>query len=62
MLAKRWIPVGSLLEVLEKALELLENPLEVLRKALEKLCAEPLKKKKIGEKPVGKVHASRSRC
>ena len=32
----RWVPVVSLLEVLEKALE-------VLRKAVEKLRAEPLK-------------------
>ena len=39
-LAKHWIPVRSLLEVLEKVLE---NPLEVLRKAVEKLCAELLK-------------------
>ena len=47
-LAKGWISVGSPLEVLEKALEGLANPLEVLRKAV--------------EKPVGKVHASHSRC
>ena len=44
VLAKYWIPIGSLLEVLEKALEVLENQLEVLRKAVEKLCAELLKK------------------
>ena len=42
-LAKRWIPVGHPLEVLEKALEVLENLLEVLRKAVVKLCAKPLK-------------------
>ena len=48
VLAKRWIPVGCPLEVLE-------NPLEVLRKAVEIMC-------RAVEKPVGKVHAGRSRC
>lgn len=41
-LAKRWIPVGYPLEVLEKALEVLENPLGVLRKAIGKLWKNKL--------------------
>lgn len=32
-LTKCWVPVGSLLKVLEKVLEVLEKLLEVLRKA-----------------------------
>ena len=47
VLAKYWIPIGSLLEVLE-------NPLEVLRKAVEKLCAELLKQFFFWENGLGK--------